>query len=120
MAFRLPNVPIRQFVLSLPWELRPLTLAKPAIVTALGRIFVQSVFETYLQRAGIDGARCGAVSSLHRAGDSFNANPHWHAQLPDGVWFRDNGHHGSTGLAAPVRFEPAPPPSPSIFVRVLN
>ncbi len=110
----LPNVPIRQYVLSLPWELRPLTLAKPAVVTALGRIFTESVFETYLKRAGsdgIDGARCGAVSSLHRAGDSFNANPHWHNQTADGLWYRGNGRHGSSGSTALLRFEPAPPPT---------
>ena len=38
----LPNVPVRQFVLSLPFELRRLAAFKPGVLTAPSRIFVET------------------------------------------------------------------------------
>jgi hypothetical protein len=66
----LPDVPLRQYVLSLPYELRRLAAFKADVLTALARIFVETVFASYRARAkrgGIDGAesaRCFACSAL--------------------------------------------------------
>jgi len=39
----LPDVPIRQWVLSLPWELRALAAAKPAVLGAIDRLFAKEI-----------------------------------------------------------------------------
>jgi hypothetical protein len=54
----LPNVPIRQWVLSLPWELRRLAAFNAEVLTALGRIFVEEVFVELRAGAGVKGAHC--------------------------------------------------------------
>jgi len=40
---RAPDVPIRQWVLSLPWELRALAAAKPAVLGAIDRLFAKEI-----------------------------------------------------------------------------
>jgi hypothetical protein len=40
----LPAVPVRQWVLSLPWELRALAAFKADVLSALARIFVEAIF----------------------------------------------------------------------------
>jgi len=39
----LPNVPVRQWGLSLPWELRGLAAMKPGVVGAMDRIFAEEI-----------------------------------------------------------------------------
>jgi hypothetical protein len=39
----LPNVPVRQWVLSLPWELRAAAAMKPGVIGAMDRIFAQEI-----------------------------------------------------------------------------
>src|SRR5262249_48615622 len=64
----LPAVPMRQWVLSLPFELRALAAFKATVLTGLSRIFVDAVGQWYRRqvgRAGIgygDTARSGAVT----------------------------------------------------------
>jgi hypothetical protein len=43
----LPDVPVRQYVLTLPCELRKLVAFKADVLTAIARIFVESVFAVY-------------------------------------------------------------------------
>jgi hypothetical protein len=56
-----PDVPVRQLVLSIPYELRMLAAFKPDVLTALSRIFVEVAFASYRARAkklrGIEGRR---------------------------------------------------------------
>ncbi len=101
----LPDVPVRQFVLSLPFELRRLAAFKPAVLTALSRIFVEAVFAHYrarAKRAGNERTECGALTFVQRFGGSLNLNLHFHSVFMDGVFVRDE--QGS------VVFHPAPPP----------
>jgi hypothetical protein len=100
-----PDVPVRQFVLSLPHELRMLAAFKPDVLTALSRIFVEEVFRNYRQRAerhGIDAGEGGAVTLVQRFGGSLNLNVHYHVVFLDGVFTRDGRSR--------VQFHPAPPP----------
>ena len=101
----LPDVPVRQFVLSLPFELRRLAAFKPAVLTALTRIFVEAVFASYRTRAkrdGLDAAECGALTFVQRFGDSLNLNVHFHTIFLDGVLTRDEQGR--------IVFHPSPPP----------
>lgn len=86
----LPDVPIRQYVLSLPYELRQLAAFKADVLTAVARIFVEAVFAVYRQRArraGLEEAQCGAVTFVQRFG-SLNLNVHFHVMVLDGVFVR--------------------------------
>jgi len=101
----LPDVPVRQYVLSLPYELRRLAAFKADVLTGLGRIFVDAVFASYRRRAtrrgGADG-QCGAINFVQRFG-SMNLNVHFHVAALDGVFTRD--------AEAGVQFHAAPPPA---------
>jgi hypothetical protein len=102
----LPDVPLRQYVLSLPYELRMLAALKPAVLGALARLFVKAIFGTYQRRARRTGhvrPQCGAVVFVQRFGGSLNLNVHFHVVLLDGVFTRDEG--------AQVHFHAAPAPS---------
>ena len=90
-----PNVPVRQWVLSVPYELR-LTLARhPDALSAVGRIFVEEIFRYQSERAGLCGgidrkhARSGAVQFPQRFGGSLNLNVHYHVAAADGVFVED-------------------------------
>jgi hypothetical protein len=100
----LPDVPVRQYVLSLPFELRALAAFKPEVLRAMARLFVESIFGLYRTRArrdGLTGGECGAVTFVQRFGGSLNLNVHMHVVVLDGVFVRD-ADHGVVFHAAPV------------------
>jgi hypothetical protein len=87
----LPDVPVRQYVLTLPYELRRLAAFKADVLTAFARIFVEAVFARYRWRAGCDGIespQCGSVNFVQRFG-SLNLHVHFHLLALDGVFARD-------------------------------
>ena len=100
------NVPVRQHVLTLPYELRRLAAFNADVLTAIGRIAVETIFASYRRRAkrhGIEDGQCGAINFVQRCGSSVNLNIHFHLALLDGVFTRDEG--------AGVLFHPASPPT---------
>jgi hypothetical protein len=102
----LPDVPVRQYVLSLPFELRALAAFKPEVLRAMARLFVESIFGIYRTRArrdGLMGGECGAVTFVQRFGGSLNLNVHMHVVVLDGVFVRDADHG--------IVFHAAPPPT---------
>jgi len=103
----LPAVPVRQWVLSLPFELRALAAFRADVLSALGRIFVEAIFarqRSWAKRQRLGGeAPCGAVTFVQRFGSSVNLNVHFHVAVLDGVFTRDE-----QGRA---RFHHAPPPT---------
>ena len=101
----LPDVPVRQYVLSLPFELRKLAAFKADVLTALGRIVVEAIFASYTARAkrnGLEDTQCGAANFVQRFGSSINLHVHFHVVVLDGVLTRDP--------EAGVVFHPAAPP----------
>jgi hypothetical protein len=102
-----PDVPLRQYVLTLPYELRKLVAFKADVLTAVARIFVESVFANCRIRAkrnGIEAPQCGAVNFVQRFG-SLNLHVHYHLMALDGVFVRD--------AQSRVVFHPSPPPTPA-------
>jgi Putative transposase len=85
----LPNVPIRQCVLSLPFELRGLAATKPDVLTAIGRIFAEEIARTTKRLTGVAGAETGAISFPHRFGGSLNLHVHYHTLAVDAVFEKD-------------------------------
>jgi len=101
----LPATPVRQWVLSLPYELRMLAAFRADVLSALSRIFVEAVFSRYRTCArarGITGSQCGAVTFVQRFGSSLNLHVHFHVVVIDGSFARD--------AAGRAILYPAPPP----------
>jgi hypothetical protein len=98
----LPSAPVRQWVMSLPFELRGLAATKPDVLTALGLIFAEEVARATKRLAGVAGAETGAVSFPQRFGGSLNLHVHFHLVSLDAVFDK----HGDG-----VRLHEAPPPA---------
>ncbi len=81
-----PEVPIRQWVPSLPFALRYRLAYDAHMVRDVLHIFVQAVFGSLRRRAGFPAAnravRCGAVTFVQRFGDALNLNVHFHMLAP--------------------------------------
>ena len=109
----LPDVPVRQYVLTLPYDLRKLVAFKADVLTAIARIFVESVFARYRScagRRGIENPQCGSVNFVQRFG-SLNLHVHYHLVVLDGAFARD-----TDGVLA---FHPADAPTASELDAIL-
>ena len=86
----LPEVPVRQWVISFPWKLRYLLALDAELCREVRRIFLRAVFAFYSTRArdeGIAGGRTGAVCQVQRFGSTANSNLHFHSLVLDGVYW---------------------------------
>jgi hypothetical protein len=89
-----PAVPVRQWVLSLPFELRLLLARRADAFGALIRIFASEVTRLQRERArtmGLLDASVGGVSFPQRFGGSLNLNTHVHSVFADGVYTFEDG-----------------------------
>jgi hypothetical protein len=102
----LPRVPVRQWVLSLPYRLRYLLAWDHALARAVLGVSVRVLLSFQRHRArcsGIRDGRAGSVTVIQRFGGGLNLNPHFHMVLFDGVFFeRPEGA---------LEFRPLPPPT---------
>jgi hypothetical protein len=89
----LPRVPIRQWVLTLPYRLRYLLAWDHGLCRVVVGVFMRSVLGC-LQRAaarrGIPRGQGGGIAVVQRFGRALNLNVHVHALVLDGV-FADAG-----------------------------
>jgi hypothetical protein len=111
----LPEVPIRQWVLTLPYPLRYRCAYDRTLTSQVLRAFLRALFAGLRRRAnehwGSSRGQCGAVTFIQRFGSALNLNVHFHTLALDGVYARDNG--------TATRFLPLPPPSADEVARVL-
>ncbi len=109
-----PEVPIRQWVLSLPFALRYRLAYDSGLVSEVLHIFVRVVFGSLRRRAGFPASdrkvRCGAVTFIQRFGDALNLNVHFHMLALDGVYAEDEKGY--------ICFHHAAPPSDAEVTRV--
>ena len=88
-----PRVPVRQWVLSLPYALRYRLAFDTSLMTAVLGVFSRTVFAFLIRRARGFGAdrkpQCGAVTFIQRFGSALNLHPHLHMLCVDGVWAAD-------------------------------
>ena len=87
----LGGLPVRQFVLSMPFELR-FQMARDSKLMSVGLAIVnKSITHLYRNKAktelGMTGAlKTGAVTFIQRYGSSLNLNIHFHILVVEGVW----------------------------------
>ena len=109
----LPAVPVRQWVLSLPFRLRYVLAWNHPLCREVLAVYVRALRGFYrrrARRAGITDAETGAVTAIQRFGSGVNLNVHFHTLCLDGVCTRD-------GEA--WRFVPAPPPTARELARLV-
>jgi hypothetical protein len=103
----LPQTPMRQYVLSFPYELSGLAATRAEVLTYLSRVFWEAVrarYRRWAKDAGYTGVdiETGAVTGVHRAGSSLNLHVHFHMLVLDGVYAREGDA---------LSFVPAPTPT---------
>jgi ribosomal protein S27E len=84
----LPHEPTRQWVLSLPFQLRFLLASRPAITGQVLGIVYRVISTHLVKKAGYSKktARTGAVTLIQRFGSALNLNIHFHMLFLDGVY----------------------------------
>ena len=109
----LPRVPIRQWVLSVPFPLRFLFAAEPAAMGQVLGIVYRAIARHLLKKAGLTKTtgQTGAVTLIQRFGSALNLNIHFHMLCLDGVYARVNGQ---------AQFQRVPPPTKMELESVLE
>ena len=110
----IPAVPVRQWVLSLPFELRARAAFDAKVLTALVRAFAKALgarHRSWARSLGIE-AEFGAITFVQRFGSSLNLNVHFHVVVIDGVFSRDDERR--------LLFTPAPPPTRAEMLTVVG
>ena len=77
-----PIVPVRQWVLSLPFALRYRMAYDAHLTSDVLNVFIRALFGELRRRAqellGLRSSQCGAVTFVQRFGDALNLNVHFH------------------------------------------
>jgi hypothetical protein len=97
----LPWVPVRQWVLTVPYRLRYQMAWNHGLSRAVLRVYTRVLLDVYAR--GVPGGRTGSVTVMQRAGSGLNVNLHFHTLVLDGVF--------SDGAGGELAFHPAPAPS---------
>ena len=98
-----PDVPVRQWVLSLPYRLRYQLAWDHDLCRAVAGVLLRAVDRVLRARArdeGVEDGRSGGVTVIQRFGGAANLNLHFHVLAVDGVFAREG-----TGT---LRFHPTP------------
>ncbi len=83
----LPEVPLRQWVLTFPFSWRRRLAHNGELLGALTRLFVETVLAFYAERGGgKKSAKSGAVTVVQRASSDMRLNPHLHVVFLDGAY----------------------------------
>ena len=113
----LPEVPVRQWVLTLPYALRYRCAYDARLTTQVLQAFLRALFAELRRRArrerGEPATQCGAVTFLQRFGSAMNLNLHFHTLALDGAYLYPPSQRG------PPRFAALEPPTADDVARVL-
>ena len=84
----LPEQPIRQWVLSFPFQLRFLFASRPELMSRVLGIVYRAISSHLIKKAGFTrkSGRTGAVTLIQRFGSALNLNVHFHMLFLDGVY----------------------------------
>ena len=84
----IPQVPVRQWVLSFPIPLRFLLAAHPHLLSPVLQVINRAISTFLTQQAGLKRteAQTGAVTLIQRFGSAANLNIHLHCLVLDGVY----------------------------------
>ena len=105
----LPEKPIRQWVLSVPFPLRWLFSSEPEMMSKALLIVTRAISTYLVKKTGFTHktAKTGAVTLIQRFGSALNLNIHFHMLFLDGV-YEINSEGGICqfhGIKAPTSYE---------------
>ncbi len=100
----IPNVPVRQWVLSLPIPLRYLLAAHPHLLTPVLQVISRAISTFLIKQAGFkkSDAQTGAITLIQRFGSAANLNIHLHCLVLDGVYHIQGGVPAFHGVRTPT------------------
>jgi ribosomal protein S27E len=103
----LPAVPMRQWVLSVPFALRFLFASNATAMGEALRIVYRTISGFLIHQAGLTRAtgQSGAVTLVQRFGSALNLNVHFHMLIPDGVYLTDIDPPYFKALSVPTSTE---------------
>jgi hypothetical protein len=110
----IPDVPVRQWVLSPPFDLRGLLACRGEVMSKLGQVFVGEVFRRAKAGAKAQGheePQCGAITVIQRFSKTLVISPHLHSIVLDGVFVQRDPEENPT-------FHPCPAPSETELLQV--
>jgi hypothetical protein len=111
----LPEVPVRQWVLTLPYPLRYRCAWDARLTSEVLRAFLRALFADLRRRARsqyrVGRGHCGSVTFIQRFGSALNLTPHFHSLVLDGVY--------EGPASAPGRFLALAPPTTQDVARVM-
>lgn len=84
-----PQQPIRQWVFTLPFELRFLLASHPRMLGKVLAVVNRAISAFIVRHSGLtlnSGARTGAVTLVQRFGSALNLNVHLHILFLDGAY----------------------------------
>ena len=83
-----PEQPVRQWVLSVPFQLRFLFASRPEVMGQVLGIVYRCIATHLIRKAGFTRktAQTGAVTLIQRFGSALNLNVHFHMLFLDGVY----------------------------------
>ena len=99
-----PDQPIRQWTVSLPFALRLPVARDSALLSAVLRIIVSEIDKLYKrlgQERAVRSGATGIVSATQLFGGSLNLNPHFHLLAVDGVF--NTNLEGTAAVFTPTR-----------------
>ena len=112
----IPQVPVRQWVLTAPHALRFRMAYDPTLTGIVLRTFVGVVSKWLCKKArslGIKGTlKTGGVTMIQRFGSALNLNPHFHTAMIDGVY--------RIRIDGPPVFHPLPAPTDEEVAHVVE
>jgi len=100
-----PHVPVRQWVLSLPREIRYRLAYDKKLISEVLAVFlrvVQAWYKTKAKELGFSDVQGGSVSFIQRFGSSLNVTPHYHCIVLDGVYMKSEDSDQPVFVAAPT------------------
>jgi hypothetical protein len=104
------DLPVRQWVLTLPHRLRYALAYDPPLCRAVLGVFVRALLGFERRRARARGVvgRGGAVTAIQRCGSALNTNVHFHTLVAEGVF--------ASAVDGSLRFVPAGRPPTDLEV----
>lgn len=91
----IPEVPVRQWVLSFPFKMRYMMARNQFLMNKALKIYIQEIYSFQRRKAkslGLKKVHCGSVTFIQRFGSALNLNIHFHSVVPDGVFYQRNGY----------------------------
>jgi len=84
----LPHEPVRQWVISFPYQLRYLFARYPKAISQALAIVYRCIANHLIKKAGLTHktAKTGGITLIQRFGSALNLNVHFHMLLLDGVY----------------------------------